>query len=168
MRDDLNKKGTQAGLARVVGITQEGVSKSHKQYLTPDADLGQWVLQYCSRMREQASGRGGGGVYELTEERARLAHHQANKTELEEQELRGDMVRIGYVSEKWATVGNNLKNKMRGLPHKVAHKLQAATEYQDVLDILIKEIDEAMIDLADGELLSGTHGRIASDSDTAT
>ncbi|MCP4077225.1 MAG: hypothetical protein GY744_13710, partial [Gammaproteobacteria bacterium] len=56
-------------------------------------------LAYISHLREQAAGRLSTGEFDLTSERARLAHYQANKTSLEEDVLKGDLIPSEQVLE---------------------------------------------------------------------
>lgn len=63
---DLNAKASQTAFARLVGISQQAVSKQiEKGNLTEDGSFGEWLLQYCDQLREQASGRGGEGQVDV-------------------------------------------------------------------------------------------------------
>jgi phage terminase Nu1 subunit (DNA packaging protein) len=167
-KDNLDDKANMSSLARIVGVSREAVANTYGRYMPDGGTLRDWLLIYCQRQRDVAAGRGGQEQYELTAERARLAHHQANKTRLEEEELRGSLVRIEYVSNLWATIGNNIKNKLRGIPHKTAHLLEAAEGHQEILEILQNQIDDALIDLSDGQLLTETNGISQKEAEPST
>lgn len=57
---------------------------------------------------------------DLNLERARLAHHQANKTQVEESLLKGELVRTLDVIEVWSALYSSARAKLLALPRKLA------------------------------------------------
>jgi phage terminase Nu1 subunit (DNA packaging protein) len=77
----------------------------------PAREFGQWMIE-----RELAK-RGGVGL-DLTAERARLAKAQADKTELEVAELRGELVSAQEVIEAWTQYIAAIRARLLALPSK--------------------------------------------------
>ncbi|MCP3850112.1 MAG: hypothetical protein GY694_07755 [Gammaproteobacteria bacterium] len=88
------------------------------------------------------------GEYDLTEERARLAHHQANKTSLEEQVLKGDLIPAEEVLSKWEKMVSNFRAKMLAIPTKTSHLLINVGEFDEVESILKTQVYEALKELS--------------------
>ncbi len=101
---------TQAFFAEHIGTSRATVSKLVKSGVVNLADgLDNSRLAYISRLREQAAGRQSDGEFDLTSERARLAHYQANKTSLEEDVLKGDLIPSEQVLELLKGVISNAR-----------------------------------------------------------
>lgn len=57
---DLDAEATQTGFARLVGVSQQAISKQiEKGNLTAGGNNLQWLHEYCDQLRQQAAGRGG-------------------------------------------------------------------------------------------------------------
>ena len=67
---------------------------------------------------------GDGDTYDLTQERARLAHHQANKADLECEQLRGNLIEIEVMADHVGEEYSNVRAKLLAIPHKAAPLLQ--------------------------------------------
>ena len=75
---DLQAQATQAQLAMVVGVSQQAISAMMGEgKLPPEGLLGDLLVAYCQRLRDQAAGRLGEGMgLDLVQERAALAREQ--------------------------------------------------------------------------------------------
>jgi len=83
-----------------------------------------------------------GEVYNLDAERARLAKAQADKTELEVRELRGEMVRCDEVTETWSAMAGAMRSRMLSIPSKLAAKIADTArrvEFEDACRALVYE-----------------------------
>ena len=65
--------------------------------------------------------------YNYQEERARLTHHQANKTELEHRVLKGDLIPSNEVSRVWGDMVTKFRSKMLALPGRLSTTAMAAS-----------------------------------------
>ena len=143
---------TQQEFADHVGVDKSAISRMVRNGLI---DLKEGIdearLAYIARLREQAAGRLGAdaGEYDLTSERARLAHHQANKTALEEGVMSGDLIPSEEVIRAWGDMVTKCRSKMLALPGKLATKAMAATSLREVEDFARAEIYNALAELAD-------------------
>ena len=107
----------QLDFAAAVGLTVPTVSKLNKLGIVDmEKSLAENIIAYCSHLREKAAGRSGGGKYDLTEERARLAHHQANIAALDEKVKRGLLIPSEIVLDTWAAMLNNMRARLLATP----------------------------------------------------
>ena len=89
-----------------------------------------------------------GVIYDLDSERSRLTHHQANKTELEELALKGDLIPAEDVLAKWEKMVSSFRAKMLSMPTKTSHLLLNVSEFDEVESILKTHIYEALKELS--------------------
>ncbi len=105
---------------------------------------------YILHLREVASGRtGDDSDYDLAAERARLAHHQANKTSLEEDVLKGELIPAEEVLEKWSKMVSSFRAKMLAIPTKTSHLLINIQEFSVAESILKSHIYDALKELSE-------------------
>lgn len=94
---DLGVRGTQAQLANMVGISQQAVSAAG----IPPGTLGEMLIAYCTRLREQAAGRmsADGEGLDLVQERAALARSQREAQDMKNAVARGDYAPVGLLAD---------------------------------------------------------------------
>lgn len=111
---DLSVQGTQASLAKLVGVTQQAVSAMN----LPGGALGDMLLAYCDRLREVAAGRGSyeDGGLDLVQERAALAREQRLGIEIKNATLRGEYAPISLLSETLASASQSVVERFEQLP----------------------------------------------------
>ncbi|MCL1038345.1 hypothetical protein L2750_14520 [Shewanella submarina] len=107
------------------------------------ADLGRWVERQvrASLMKDN------GEVLDLEMERARLAHHQANKTELEELKLSGKLVPADDVAKEWEKVAVAVKAKMLAAPAKYSHRALGITDLRTANALFTEIFREVLSEL---------------------
>jgi hypothetical protein len=86
---------------------------------------------------------------DLSQERARLAKAQANITEMQEAELRGEMVRASEVISYWQTIITNAKIQLLGLPRRIGHLVLGVPTLGEVESVILAEVETTLHDLAD-------------------
>ena len=89
-----------------------------------------------------------GDIYDFQAERARLTHHQANKTRLEEYALNGKLIPAAQVEEEWLNRAMAMRAKLLSLPSKLATVAMSATSLREVKDFAATEIYAALDELA--------------------
>lgn len=141
-----------ADIATLFGVSTEAVSKWMQAGLEPHSRSGREVLFYLPDViawRTQGfEDKGTGKVLNLNTERARLAKEQADKTTLENQKLRGELVDVDRVAQEWERIATAVKSKLLSLPTKAAPILQgndSIPDIQDTLDNLIREALEELV-----------------------
>ena len=109
MTIDLNVAWTQQDLADLVGISQPTVSNLIADGKIPTGlPLGETLLAYCQRLREQASGRLGSevGGLDLVQERAALAREQRVAQAMKNDIARGEYAPIGLLTDVLAAASS--------------------------------------------------------------
>lgn len=87
-------------------------------------------------------------TYDLTQERARLAHHQANKAAIEEEVYRGEYARIEDVAELVGGEYSNVRVKLLAIPVKLAPRILGLDDPATARALLEDSITEALEELA--------------------
>lgn len=91
----------------------------------------------------------GGDDLDLSQERARLAKAQANITEMQEAELRGELVRSGEVISHWQAIITNAKTQLLGLPRRIGHLVLGVPTLGEVESVILAEVETTLHELAD-------------------
>ena len=104
----------------VVGVSQQAISALVTEGKLPFARalLGEVLLAYCQRLRDQAAGRLGAevGGLDLVQERAALAREQRLGIEIKNAVLRGEYAPIALLSEVLATASQSVVERFEQLP----------------------------------------------------
>lgn len=117
--------------------------QSH-QYDTEDA-INWLIRREIGKLTVDDQGR----VHDYEAERARLTHHQANKTELEESVLRGSLIPAETVERVQGDMVSAFRSKILSIPTKAAHALIGLEELAEAKDVLQQYLFEALKELAD-------------------
>ncbi len=88
-----------------------------------------------------------GQVYNYEAERARLTHHQANKTQLEELEMLGQLVRTDAVKKVVSDMTVAFKSKVLSIPTKCAGLLVTLDQIDEIENLLKQQIHESLEEL---------------------
>lgn len=131
---DLGKKITQAKFAQLVGITQPAVSGLIARGVLQIGDSAEnWLLSYCGQLRDAASGRPAPGESDLnlTDEKARLAAAQADKVEMENQVMRGELAPVSTLESVLVRAAGRVAAQLDTIPAAIKRRVPALTE-QDI------------------------------------
>ena len=88
---------------------------------------------------------------DITEERARLTHHQANIAELDEQVQRGDLIPADVVERVWSDMVASFRAKVLSIPTKAAHQFISLTSISEIQDALKEHHNDALLELSEYE-----------------
>ena len=91
---------------------------------------------------------GEGENLDLTQERARLAHHQANKAALEERKLKGELIEVEEVAEIVGKDYGNVRAKLLAIPHKAAPRVAIESDTAALAAMLGDYVNEALAELS--------------------
>ncbi len=137
----IDVRATQAGLAEIVGTSQQAINKHHKTGIfKKNGKLRDWIIVYCEKIRGEAAGRGGDEAGALTRARTRQAEADADNKELSFQvEIKNliPMEEIEPQLDSWATV-------IRSEYQYAIEKMVAAIESQHKIKVEQKLIDETV------------------------
>lgn len=130
MNVDLDKKITQARFAQLVGVTQPVISGLLLRGVLRSGDTaGNWLLAYCSNLRDAASGRQQSGEkLDLDVQRARLAAAQAERIELENGVKRGELAPADILEQVLAAAGSKVAATLDAIPATLKRRLPMLTD----------------------------------------
>ncbi len=133
-------------------MLREGIIPSSKG--PGGLDLESCRVAYIRNLRGKAAGRikqapqpVADGALELNAERARLAHHQANKAELDERETRGELVRAEDVTRAVSDAFRRVRARMLSMPTKLTPVVLGSTDAVEVKDAIEAGVLEALAEL---------------------
>jgi phage terminase Nu1 subunit (DNA packaging protein) len=138
-------------LSSIKTMLRDGIIPSSKG---PGAlDIEACRVAYIRNLRGKAAGRirqapepTTDGL-ELNAERARLAHHQANKAALDEQEVRGDLIRAEDVTRSVSDAFRRVRARLLSLPTKLTPIVLGSTDTVEVKDAIEAGVLEALAEL---------------------
>ncbi len=144
---------TQDQIANHCDTSRQTVSKLLPAFGLPSKGCGidDFRIAYIRHLREVAAGRKSDNVnteYDLMEERARLSHHQANKTELEEGILRGELIEVESVINRWSAMISVFRSRLLSLPSKAAQVVSSVSDVHKNQETLSEYVYEALNELA--------------------
>ena len=100
------------------------------------------------RMADVVTGMLSGERLDLTQERAKLAKKQQEKTALQVEEMKGGLVPAEQVGGVWKNMVANCRAKLLSLPVKAASALIGIDSLPEIQKILKQYINEALAELA--------------------
>lgn len=130
---DLSLPCTQARLGDLVGVSQQAISALQGDGRLPaDGTLGEMLLAYCHRLREQAAGRIGheAGGLDLAQERAALARAQREGIEIRNATLRGDYAAVQLLGEVLANASQAVAERFEHLDGQLTKACPELTDSQ--------------------------------------
>lgn len=136
----LDTTSTQAEFGAIVGIGQSAVSDLlARGVIQPGQTAGQWLIDYCAHLREQAAGRGADG--ELAYQRGELARVSRERAEIKLALERKEYAPVALLEQVLATVGRSIAGVLEPL-HVNLHKLCPALTPED-LKLIQLEVSKA-------------------------
>lgn len=90
-----------------------------------------------------------GEVHDYEAERARLTHHQANKTALEEDVLKGRLIPSELVEQVQGDMVSSFRAKILAIPTKAAHAVIGIEDLNEAKETLKTFLYEALSELSD-------------------
>lgn len=89
---------------------------------------GREALYYLPDCIEYQQTRGAEGKLNLSDERARLAKAQADRVELEVQQLKGELIPAGVILENWEPIVGAARAKILAIPTKCKSAIPKLTD----------------------------------------
>jgi phage terminase Nu1 subunit (DNA packaging protein) len=108
-------------------------------------DLVQSVQGYVNFLRERAFG----GVANTDQhgEKTRLITAQANIAEMNDAELRGDLVRVDEVRRAIFTAARGVRNSLQTVADRLAVPISAESDHHEIHDIIEGELNQILTDM---------------------
>lgn len=143
-------KVTQQAFADHIGVSRVAISELQRRGVV---DLTQGLeharLAYCSHLRQVAAGHlSEDGELDITAERARLAMHQADKQEMDNQVRRGELLEADVVVGQVGRLIDDAKAALLALPTSIAAEVRATATQAEAQALLKGAIHQALHGLA--------------------
>ena len=107
----------------MVGISQPAVSDLISRGVISDGSTaGEWLIAYCSHLREQAAGRAAEGGLDLATERARLAREQADKIAMQNAVTRNELAPVVLIEEVLTKAAARIAGIFDAIPGQVRRR----------------------------------------------
>ena len=157
------KKVSQSQCAEVFGVHRNTIAAWLRQGCPFDQKANKsqgldWVLDTAqvAQWREEkaasdASGRTDNLQIDIQTEKARLAYHQANLAELDEQVQRGKYVDIVTFEKVIADAFITIRQRMMNVPQRVTPLVVGLTDEMQVKKIIDNEVRDVLTELSEHE-----------------
>jgi len=144
---------TQAQAAALAGVSARRLRQLTTERKAPRQDAtGQYPVEdFRDWLEDRLIGKTAGGdddVAKFREARARLTRAQADKTELEVSEIRGEVVRTPLIEQHWAMLVSAMRAKLLAMPSRVAASVAAPDRLHEVTDAVRDLVYEALSEIA--------------------
>jgi len=146
---------TQRELAEHLDLSTKRISELIRDGILP-SKMGRSPLNidvcriaYISYLRKLGgyNKRSGGG--DIAEEKTRLTKVQADKAELEVNQLEGKLIPAQLVQDTWTDFVANVRAKLLGLPSRIAHQVIALETYPEAEQLIKENINDALSELGE-------------------
>jgi phage terminase Nu1 subunit (DNA packaging protein) len=134
---------------RVRDLIKQGVL--NRKNARDSMDIDECRKNYIRYLRTRSQGLQNASG-DLNEERTRLTKLQADKAQLEVQEMEESLVSVEKITEEWVGYVANVRSKLLALPSKVSHRVQAAETYAEAEKILKESVYDALHELSNNGL----------------
>jgi phage terminase Nu1 subunit (DNA packaging protein) len=141
-------------LADWLGVSERAVADyAHKGIITRSGravfPLRESIRAVCHHFRDAASARGG-GTANLTAQRERIAHEQADKLAMQNAAARREMLPAKQVAEEWSSILRLVRSRMLASPSRIQQQLAHLSAHD--LDVIDREIRNALQELSNNGL----------------
>lgn len=119
------KQTTQQTLADLTGLSQQRISQLQRSgVIVRGENPVTSVRKIISRLGAEAAGRQSSksGKYDLVDERARLAAHQANKVEIETARMRAELLPVKFITEIMSSSYSVIRSRVLSQPNALKAK----------------------------------------------
>ncbi|SMG47345.1 DNA-binding protein [Dethiosulfovibrio salsuginis] len=153
-RDLLDQLISAKDVARLLGVTESWVHKLVKKGYISKTDTGRFSLGasvggYIQYIKTGESSNL--SPQDMMKEKFRLTKAQADKAEMEVQELEKELVRVDEVRRACSDMVSTFRTKALGLPSKVAPKVLGMASVAEVQACLKREVNEVLQELSEYE-----------------
>lgn len=139
-------------LAKIIGIGQRRIQQLAKDGIIPKAESGKYDLipcinHYCKFLRERAEGRSK-EAKSGRENRERLTKAQADKTELEADMMRGNLLCADIVEKGISDLAANCRIRMLAIAPKLSPQLAALNNPEDIRKMIEAAVKEGLEEIS--------------------
>jgi phage terminase Nu1 subunit (DNA packaging protein) len=139
-------------IAKLLDLTPRRVQQLSSEGIIPKSDRGRYELVpavrgYVRYLRERALGQDLGGE-QMAANKAKLTGTRAQIEEMKRARMAGEMVPREQIARAWAEVCMAVRSHLLGIPARLAARIGMAKNAVEVQQILRREIEEALSELA--------------------
>jgi phage terminase Nu1 subunit (DNA packaging protein) len=140
-------------LAGILGVTTRRIRQLTQNGVFPQVARGKYVLgdamrSYISHLQEKAR-EAAVDPKDLQKELTRLRRAQADKTELEVKEYRGELHRAEDVEDVWTEMLSNFRARILAVPTKLAPQILGIEDLKEMQKALKDAVYEALQELSE-------------------
>lgn len=138
---------TSVQIGEFCGISDRTIRDWQQKGLIPKSDDMGEIVRAIIELRSQKEDR----VKDddaLTEAKIRLTNLQGDKLALELEERRGNLVQHDQVAEVWSKYVYSSKNRLVGMPVKLAYELSGISDPTAIKQVLERAVDEVLRELS--------------------
>ena len=142
-----------ATIAKILNLSERRVQQLVKEGILPKTEKGKYDLIACVRayikyLQERAFGKGA-APQDTHLERARLLKAQADKTEMEVDTLRGNLIPVETVEADWLTMVMSCRSKLLAIPSRTAFQIATLDDAHEIERFLKRSVAEALTELTE-------------------
>jgi phage terminase Nu1 subunit (DNA packaging protein) len=161
------------GIADIFGVTTRTIDTWQKEGLPVVAVPGrpcQFDTVKAIEWRLAKIGAADGEDLDYNREKARLTKAQADKAEMEAEELRENLIPADEVAKEWGDICATIRTRLLAIPTKLAHKLANIRKISEAEELLREAIHQALEEIAseadqESETEGGSDGEAAPEPD---
>lgn len=131
---------------RISELIRDGILPSKKGRSPLNIDVCR--IAYISYLRKLGGYNKRSGTGDIAEEKARLTKAQADKAELEVEQLESRLIPADVVQETWIEYVSNSRAKLLGLPSRIAHQLITVDKYAEAESIIKEQVYDILNELS--------------------
>ena len=149
MIKNIDSKATQKGFGELVGVSQQAISKHvDTGLLKKNQNYRTWLISYCEKLRDEASGRGNDAQGELTRARTRDANASSELKYITIKEKAGELVPTSEIEPLLTAMFTAARTELLSLPDKLSNELKALYDVEVDPLYLEEKIHEVLAHLA--------------------
>lgn len=148
-----NKKTTIGEVAKHLNLTERRVQQLTKEGVIPKAGRGEYDLEECSHyyikyLQENSVSCPSDDAGSYAEQRTRLVKIQADKVEIEVQQLKRFLISVDEVEKDWASHIASCRSRLLAIPSRCASQVAVIDEVTEIERFLRREIYDALNELS--------------------
>lgn len=147
----LDKPVTATAFGELVGVTQQAISQRvNAGLLVPGQPLREWIRGYCTKLRDEAAGRGGDDQQSLTRARTREAEASTELKQIQIAEKTGTLVQVGEIEPGLLAMVTAARQELLALPDRLCTELRALHGVDVDPSLITERIHESLQHLSRG------------------
>lgn len=146
---DLDAPASQSGFARLVGVSQQAISKQVKSgVLTSGETNGEWLRAYCHHLRTEAAGRVADNDKTLTDQRLKESEQKTLQLAISNSKELGYLVPVVEVGNAVNQVFTDVSTEMTNAAIRIQERLESELSVTVNDELIFGPISDAAANIA--------------------